>query len=264
MESSTLGRQDRTRCAADAHDRDLATTSRTSTPTASRKAARCSRTCSIRTSRSQVGAAPRSTRSADGPAARHRRARGRDGQAVTRRATSSQTGNALDIAIQGRGFFQILMPDGTHGYTRDGSFQINAQGQLVTSSGYQLQPGITIPNGAQCVTIGADGVVSVPAAGQSTPVQVGTLQLADFINPAGLQPRGENLFVETAVERPAASRNAGLERPRHGRAGLARDLQRQRGRGAGEHDRDATRVRDELARRSQTTDQMLQHVTNSL
>src|ERR1700760_2759809 len=95
------------------------------------------------------------------------------------------TGNSLDLAIQGRGFFQVLQPDGTLAYTRDGSFQVNAQGQLVNSSGYAVQPAITIPTGAQSVTIGRDGVVSVQVAGQSAPTQVGTVQLADFINPAG-------------------------------------------------------------------------------
>src|ERR1700722_4103333 len=89
----------------------------------------------------------------------------------------NQTGNALDLAIQGRGFFQVLMPDGSLGYTRDGSFQMNAQGQVVTSDGYALQPGITIPAGAQSVTIASDGVVSAQLAGQSAPNQVGTLRL---------------------------------------------------------------------------------------
>jgi flagellar basal-body rod protein FlgG len=76
----------------------------------------------------------------------------------------NNTGNSLDLAIQGRGFFQVLRPDGTLGYTRDGSFQVNAQGQVVTSSGYQVQPAITIPTGAQSVTIGTDGTVSVQLA----------------------------------------------------------------------------------------------------
>ena len=111
----------------------------------------------------------------------------------------TQTGNPLDLAIQGRGFFQIQMPDGTLAYTRDGTFQANAQGQLVTSSGYVLQPGVTIPQGAQSVTIGKDGTVSVLMAGQSAPTQVGQVQLADFINPAGLQPKGDNLLVQSAA-----------------------------------------------------------------
>lgn len=109
-----------------------------------------------------------------------------------------QTGNSLDVAIQGSGFFQVLMPDGTTAYTRDGSFQRDSQGQLVTSSGFPIQPAMTIPADAITVTIGRDGTVSVTQAGVATPVQVGSLQLATFINPAGLQSQGENLYVETA------------------------------------------------------------------
>jgi flagellar basal-body rod protein FlgG len=120
------------------------------------------------------------------------------------------TGNALYLAVQGRGFFQVLRPDGTLGFTRDGSFQVNAQGQLVNSSGYTVQPAITIPNGAQSITVAADGVVSVQVAGQSAPTQVGNLQLADFINPAGLQDVGGNLAVETAASGTAQTGNPGL------------------------------------------------------
>ncbi|HJS91843.1 MAG TPA: flagellar basal-body rod protein FlgG [Steroidobacteraceae bacterium] len=111
----------------------------------------------------------------------------------------TQTGNPLDVAIQGQGFFQVQMPDGTLAYTRDGTFQTNAQGQLVNSSGYLVQPGITIPQGAQSVTIGSDGTVSVTLAGQSAPTQIGQLQLANFINPPGLQPIGQNLLVQSAA-----------------------------------------------------------------
>lgn len=121
----------------------------------------------------------------------------------------TQTGNALDVAVNGRGFFQVLLPDGTMGYTRDGSFKLSAQGQLVTSSGYVVQPGITIPDSTQSVTIGKDGVVSVQVAGQSTPSQVGQLQLFDFINAAGLQPRGENMVVESAASGTAQSGTPG-------------------------------------------------------
>lgn len=110
-----------------------------------------------------------------------------------------QTGNQLDLAVNGRGFFQILLPDGTRAYTRDGSFQLSANGELVNSNGYALDPGITIPEQTQSVTIGADGTVSVLVSGESSPTEVGQLQLADFINPAGLQPMGENLFLETAA-----------------------------------------------------------------
>jgi flagellar basal-body rod protein FlgG len=120
------------------------------------------------------------------------------------------TGNALDLAIQGRGYFQVLRPDGTLGFTRDGSFQVNAQGQVVNSSGYTLQPALTIPNGAQSVTVASDGVVSVTVAGQSAPTQVGNLQLADFINPAGLQDVGGNLAVESAASGTATTGNPGL------------------------------------------------------
>ncbi len=109
-----------------------------------------------------------------------------------------QTGNNLDLAIKGDGFFQIQLPDGTTAYTRDGSFQLNANGQMVTSNGYTVLPGVTIPNNAQSLTIGNDGTVSVTLPGQATPQTVGQLQLANFVNPAGLDPKGQNLFAETA------------------------------------------------------------------
>lgn len=121
-----------------------------------------------------------------------------------------QTDNALDMAIEGRGYFQILRPDGSLGYTRDGTFQLDAQGQMVTSSGYLLQPAITIPNNAQSVTIGADGVVSVLEAGNAAPTQVGTVQLADFINPSGLQAMGHNLFQETGSSGAPQQGNPGV------------------------------------------------------
>ncbi len=108
-----------------------------------------------------------------------------------------QTGNSLDVAIQGAGFFQVLMPDGTISYTRDGSFQQNAQGQLVTSSGFPIQPALTIPPNALTVTIGQDGVVSVTQPGVAAPVQIGSMQLATFINPTGLMSMGQNLYQET-------------------------------------------------------------------
>lgn len=109
-----------------------------------------------------------------------------------------QTGNSKDVAIQGQGFFQVLRPDGSTAYTRDGSFQTDFEGQLVTSSGYYVQPAITIPPNAQSITVGRDGVVSVTTPDSTVSVQVGNLQLATFINPAGLQSVGENLYVETA------------------------------------------------------------------
>jgi flagellar basal-body rod protein FlgG len=110
----------------------------------------------------------------------------------------AQTGGQFDLAIEGQGFFQVQMPDGTAGYTRDGAFQVGSTGQLVTSSGFTLQPGITIPVGAKSVTVAKDGVVSVSLQGQTEPQRVGQLQLAQFVNPGGLDPLGGNLFAETA------------------------------------------------------------------
>jgi flagellar basal-body rod protein FlgG len=173
------------------------------------------------------------------------------------------TGNPLDVAVNGRGLFEILLPDGSQAYTRAGTFQINADGQLVTSSGYTVQPSITIPPGASGVTIGVDGVVSAIPAGQSDAVQVGTLQLSDFVNPAGLQPRGENLFGETASSGPPQPGTPGLN-------GLGSLMQ-------GALETSNVNVVEELvsmietqrayemnSRAIETSDQMLQHLTNSL
>jgi flagellar basal-body rod protein FlgG len=110
-----------------------------------------------------------------------------------------QTNNSNDIAIQGSGFFQVLLPDGTTAYTRDGSFHVDNNGQLVTSSGYAVQPAITIPANAQSVTVGRDGTVSITQSGTAAATQVGTIQLATFANPAGLEAKGENLYVETTA-----------------------------------------------------------------
>ena len=128
----------------------------------------------------------------------------------TTQGSLDNTGNALDLAIQGQGYFQVLTPNGTLAYTRDGSFQVNAQGQVVTATGYQVQPAITIPPGAQSVTIGTDGTVSVQLANQSNPTTVGTLQLADFINPAGLQSQGGNLLTESASSGTATTGTPGI------------------------------------------------------
>lgn len=173
------------------------------------------------------------------------------------------TGNALDVAVSGRGFFQVELPDGTTGYTRDGAFQMNAQGELVTSSGYRLQPGITIPDGAQSITIGADGIVTALTAGQTAPVQVGTLQLVDFVNTAGLQPRGENLLVESVASGPPQVGTPGLN-------GLGTVVQ-------GSLESSNVNVVEELvnmietqrayemnSKAISTTDQMLAYVTNQL
>jgi flagellar basal-body rod protein FlgG len=174
-----------------------------------------------------------------------------------------QTGNPLDLAIEGRGFFQVALPDGTIAYTRDGSFQVNAEGELVTSSGYRVQPGINIPDAAQSVTIGADGTVSVQLAGQTAATQIGSLQLVDFINPAGLQARGENLLLETAASGAAQIGTPGLD-------GLGSIAQ-------GSLESSNVNVVEELvnmietqrayemnSKAIQTTDQMLEYVNNQL
>jgi flagellar basal-body rod protein FlgG len=121
----------------------------------------------------------------------------------------NQTGNALDMAINGNGFFQVLMPDGSLAYTRDGSFQISATGQVVTAQGFVVQPALTIPAGTQSITIGQDGTVQVQLAGQSAPSTVGSIQLANFINPAGLQPGGNNLLSESAASGTAQTGSPG-------------------------------------------------------
>jgi flagellar basal-body rod protein FlgG len=121
----------------------------------------------------------------------------------------NQTGNTMDLAINGQGFFQIQMPDGTTTYTRDGSFQVDAQGQMVNSNGYPLVPSITIPPNTQTITIARDGIVSATVAGTSAPQQVGQLQLANFMNPAGLDPRGGNLFAETPASGNPQTGNPG-------------------------------------------------------
>jgi len=110
-----------------------------------------------------------------------------------------QTSNQLDVAIKGNGFFQVTQPDGTIGYTRDGSFQVDSQGRLVTSSGLPVANGITVPPSATNVSIAADGTVSATLPNNPTPQNIGSLALANFVNPAGLEPRGDNLYVETAA-----------------------------------------------------------------
>ncbi len=174
-----------------------------------------------------------------------------------------QTDNSLDVAVQGRGFFQIQRPDGQIAYTRDGSFHLDAQGQLVTSNGYLVQPGIAIPENARSITIGVDGVVTVTVPGSAQPNQVGALQLADFINPAGLEPVGENLFLETAA---SGAPQAGTP----GQQGLGTVLQ-------GNVESSNVNAVEELvnlietqrayemnSKAISTTDQMLQYVTQNL
>ncbi len=111
----------------------------------------------------------------------------------------TQTGNSFDLAVEGRGFFQVLHPDGSIVYTRDGTFGMSATGELVTNSGYAVEPSVTIPANTLSVTVGSDGIVSALVSGSSTPTQIGSITLADFINPTGLEAMGKNLFRETAA-----------------------------------------------------------------
>ena len=174
-----------------------------------------------------------------------------------------QTENSLDVAIQGRGFFQVLKPDGNIAYSRDGAFRLDETGQLVTSSGYVVQPAITIPNNATSVTIGSDGVVSALTPGSATPTQLGSIQLADFINPGGLQAVGQNLYDETASSGSPSTGTPGLN-------GLGSVIQ-------GALETSNVNVVEELvnmietqrayemnSKAIQTTDRMLQFVTSNL
>lgn len=117
--------------------------------------------------------------------------------------TLNNTGNAMDVAVDGQGFFQVLMPDGRIGYTRNGAFSQNAEGFLTTSSGYFLQPEIQIPPDATSVSVSADGIVSVTQPGAVEPNEIGQITLASFANPRGLQPVGESFVVESAASGPA-------------------------------------------------------------
>lgn len=174
-----------------------------------------------------------------------------------------QTGNSLDVAIQGSGFLQILMPDGSEAYSRDGSLQLDASGQLVTSLGYPVQPGISIPDGSSSITISSDGIVSVLAQGTAAPTQIGSLQLADFINPTGLQAIGNNLYQESGSSGAPQTGTPGLN-------GLGTFIQ-----GSVEGSNvntveelvnmiEAQRVYEMNSKAISTADQMLQYATNNM
>ena len=153
-----------------------------------------------------------------------------------------QTGNSKDVAINGSGFFQVQMPDGTTAYTRDGSFQTNAQGQLVTSSGYQVIPAITIPVNATSLTIGSDGAVSITQPGSTNSNQIGSMQIATFINPAGLDATGRKPVLGNQLVGHAERHCTGFERLGVAATKLRRNLERERRAGTGQHDPDPARV----------------------
>ena len=124
---------------------------------------------------------------------------------ITTQGTMTQTTNQYDTAIKGRGFYQILMPSGETAYTRAGNFSVNDQGQLVTEDGYQVQPAITIPNDAISVSISKGGQVQAITAGQTEPQTVGQIELASFVNEAGLEAIGDNLFLESGASGAATT-----------------------------------------------------------
>ena len=130
-------------------------------------------------------------------------------QKIFTTGTLQTTEQPLDMAINGRGFFQILMPDGNIGYTRDGSFHLDSDGRIVTSNGYPLEPGLSLPDDVQTFTVGEDGTVSISVFGDVGVQELGNLQTADFINPAGLQAIGSNLFLETASSGAPQAGNPG-------------------------------------------------------
>jgi flagellar basal-body rod protein FlgG len=130
---------------------------------------------------------------------------------ITEQGNIVQSGNQYDLAISGRGYLQVLLPSGETAYTRAGNLAINGEGQLVTSEGFSIDPAITIPTGATSVTISRDGVVTAQVSGQTTPTQVGQIELASFVNPAGLDPQGDNMFKETAASGAPTSSTPGTD-----------------------------------------------------
>jgi len=174
-----------------------------------------------------------------------------------------QTGNPLDVAIQGRGLLQVTLPDGTQAYTRDGTLQMDETGQMVTSMGYPIEPSITIPDGALSVSISSDGVVSVLEPGSAAPSEVGNIQLADFINPTGLQPVGNNLFLESAASGSPQTGTPGLD-------GLGTLVQNSlEGSNVNTVEElvnmiEAQRAYEMNSKAISTVDQMLQYATNNL
>jgi len=130
---------------------------------------------------------------------------------INTQGSMQQTGNSLDLALDGNGYFQVQLPGGELGYTRAGNFSRSAEGLLVTSEGYQVQPGITVPENATQITIGTDGTVSATVPGQSEPTQLGQIQVASFPNEAGLASKGDNYLLESAASGAANLGVAGTD-----------------------------------------------------
>ncbi|MEH6625166.1 MAG: flagellar basal-body rod protein FlgG [Motiliproteus sp.] len=130
-------------------------------------------------------------------------------QKLFTQGTLQITEQNLDVAIEGKGFFQVSMPDGTTSYSRNGQFQLNSNGEVVTAEGFLLEPAISVPSDTTSLAISVDGIVSVTQASTATSTQIGTIQLADFVNPSGLQAMGSNLFKETTSSGAPATSNPG-------------------------------------------------------
>jgi flagellar basal-body rod protein FlgG len=130
-------------------------------------------------------------------------------QKIFQQGDFAQTGNNLDVVIEGNGFFQILMPDGTTSYTRSGAFKLDSEGRIVNSDGYPLEPAITIPSNTTSISVSVDGKISVTQPGVNTPTQIGQLELGGFINPGGLNALGKNLFQQTASSGDPVTGNPG-------------------------------------------------------
>ncbi len=174
-----------------------------------------------------------------------------------------QTGSAFDMAIEGRGFFQILLPDGSTGYTRNGSFKVDSQGNMVTAEGFSLQPPVTVPAGATALIVAADGTITANIGGQTAPQQIGTLQLTDFINPSGLQPRGGNLLLESVASGPPQVGTPGL----NGLGSLAQGVLEASNVNVVEelvNMIETQRAYEMNSKAVSTTDRMLQYLTNNL
>lgn len=122
-----------------------------------------------------------------------------------------QTGNGLDLAIEGDGFFQVTMPDGSVAYTRTGEFKLDNQGRITTSDGYTIEPQISIPTDALSISVSADGIVSVSQPGINIPTEVGNIELARFVNPSGLKSAGKNLYTTTAASGDAITSTPGSD-----------------------------------------------------
>lgn len=122
-----------------------------------------------------------------------------------------QTGHALDLAIEGEGFFQVTLPDGDTAYTRSGSFKLNQDGNIVTSEGYPMEPNLSVPSNAEVISISPEGIASVTTAGSTAPTQIGTVELARFINPAGLRSLGGTLYEPTEASGEATTGTAGQD-----------------------------------------------------